>query len=100
MIRAMAVAMLWLAAVASAAETRKWTDASGKFAIEAELVQVADGKVTLKRADGELVTVPIETLSAADQAFLRARPAKPAAGEAEALRGRTDSKLKAQQPRR
>ena len=95
MTRAMAVAILWLATVASAAEPRKWTDASGKFAIEGEMVKVADGKVTLRRPSGELVTVPIEALSAADQAFLRTRTRAPAATGPKPFRGRSDAKLKA-----
>jgi len=47
---------------------RTWSDATGKFKIEAELVRVADGKVELKKADGTVVSVPLDKLSAADQA--------------------------------
>ena len=47
---------------------RTWTDTTGKFKIEAELVRVADGKVELKKADGTVVSVPLDKLSAADQA--------------------------------
>lgn len=48
---------------------RTWTDATGKFKIEAELVRVADGKVELKKTDGTTISVPLDKLSAADQAI-------------------------------
>jgi hypothetical protein len=53
-----------------AAELRTWSDASGKFRIEAELVRLAEGKVELRRKDGQTVTVPLERLSKEDQEFL------------------------------
>jgi len=56
------------AATATSKGPRTWTDATGKFKIEAELVRVADGKVELKKADGTVVSVPLDKLSAADQA--------------------------------
>ena len=54
------------AAAASAAEPelRTWRDASGSFEVEATFVGSEEGKVTLKRKDGRLVTVPLEKLSA------------------------------------
>lgn len=60
---------------ANAAETttgsvRTWSDATGKFRIEAELVKVADGKVELRRKDGQNVTVPLDKLSKDDQDYL------------------------------
>lgn len=45
-----------------------WTSASGKFKVEAEFVQLKDGKVQLKRDDtGDLVWVELEKLSDVDQ---------------------------------
>lgn len=52
------------------AEIRTWTDASGQHKIEAELVGVQAGKVTLKRADGTVLTLALNQLSAPDQALL------------------------------
>jgi hypothetical protein len=52
------------------AEIRTWTDASGQHKIEAELVGVQAGKVTLKRANGTVITLTVNQLSAADQALL------------------------------
>ena len=60
------------------AEVRKWTSSDGKYVIEAELVEADDDVVTLKKADGKTVKVPVEKLSEADQKFL-AELDKPAA---------------------
>ena len=57
-------------AIARAA-TRTWTDASGSFKVEATLVGVEDGKVQLRKTDGTTIAVPIDKLSAADQAIVR-----------------------------
>lgn len=57
------------------ADLRTWTDSTGKFSLEARLVRVAAGQVTLQRVDRTLVTLPFERLSAADQKFLRSGPA-------------------------
>jgi outer membrane protein assembly factor BamB len=80
---------------------RFWTDATGKFRIRASLEAFEDDQVTLRREDGEVVTVPLERLSAMDRRFLeRARRtgepappptrqpgAEPAAGEWPSFRG-------------
>ena len=49
---------------------RTWTDASGRFQIEAEMVEVKDGQMTLKKADGSTVTLPIDKLSEADRDYI------------------------------
>lgn len=62
----------WLAAgpsVASAART--WTDSSGKYTLEAELVAFSHGTVVLQRADHELVAISIEALSDKDREYLK-----------------------------
>ena len=51
-------------------QPRTWTDAGGKHKIRASLVEVADGKVRLRRSDGTIIGVPIEKLSEADQKWL------------------------------
>lgn len=74
-----------LAAVIWPAKAREWTDASGAFKIDAELVAVRNGKVILEKKDGSLLTVPLERLSAKDQDFLKAKDApapQPAAAAA------------------
>ncbi len=56
----------------TAAKVRTWRDVTGRLSVEAELVEVKDGRVTLKRtADGKLATIPLERLSWADQQFLK-----------------------------
>jgi hypothetical protein len=39
---------------------RKWSDATGKFSVEAELVEVKAGKVVLRKAGGSEITVSVE----------------------------------------
>ena len=71
---------VWMVGTAAPTWARKWTDSSGKHTIEAELVDVVDGTVRLKRADGKVISLPLEKLSAADQQFL-AKPAGDSADE-------------------
>ena len=49
---------------------RTWTDASGKFSVEADLVDVRSGRITLLKADGRVVNVPVQRLSDDDLAHL------------------------------
>lgn len=66
---------------------REWTDATGKFKTEAELVKVEEGVVFLKKqSDGATIQVPLARLSAADQAYLHS-PASPAPGLAASGKG-------------
>lgn len=50
---------------------RVWTDSSGKFSVNAQLVDYANGKLHLKREDGTIVRVPFEKISFADRDHLR-----------------------------
>jgi hypothetical protein len=73
-------------AESSAAETRTWRDATGKFEIQAEFVQAKSGWVQLKKADGALLPLRIEKLSLLDQAHiarLQSEEGEPEAAEAE-----------------
>ncbi|MEK6238929.1 MAG: SHD1 domain-containing protein, partial [Planctomycetales bacterium] len=56
---------------------RTWTDKSGKFSLEAEFIELKDGKVRLKKPDGKTFSIPLDKLSDADQAYARAQ-AEPA----------------------
>jgi hypothetical protein len=51
----------------AAGVTRTWTDKTGKHKVEAALVAVEDGNVTLRKADDKTITIPLEKLSEADQ---------------------------------
>ncbi|WP_161604702.1 pectate lyase [Roseiconus nitratireducens] len=59
----------------STSQSRTWHDRTGKFSIEAELIQVQDAIAKLRRADGKIVTVPIDQLSDADQQILKSTSA-------------------------
>lgn len=50
-----------------AAESRQWSDATGKFKIKAEFVSLENGTVTLKKEDGEEIEIELKKLSIADQ---------------------------------
>ncbi len=65
--------------VVSIASGRTWTDRTGKFSVEGELVEVKAASVVLKTLDGRTIDVPIAKLSDEDRAFVLARkaPAKP-----------------------
>ncbi|MBN2476765.1 MAG: hypothetical protein JXB62_19300 [Pirellulales bacterium] len=52
-------------------ETRTWTDLSGKYQVEAELVSFNDGVVRLKRSDGRCCRILLGQLSLADQSVVR-----------------------------
>ena len=72
-----------LTAAGPAAWARKWTSSDGRFSVEAELVDFADGQVTLKKPGGETVSVPLSRLSVADRQFVVAAtktPKPPAKG--------------------
>lgn len=52
---------------AGQAASRMWTDVTGKFKIEAELVEVAGGAARLKKAGGDVISVPLARLSEEDR---------------------------------
>ena len=54
------------------AELRQWTDTTGKFQIDAKFVEFVGNQVTLQRADGSMLNVPLSRLSSKDRAFVRA----------------------------
>ena len=49
---------------------RQWTDASGKYHIEARFVSYADGTVRLQKADGRYYRIKFDRLGAADRDFV------------------------------
>ena len=52
------------------AGARTWTDATGRFQVEAELVEIKEGKAQLKTAGGSVIAVPLERLSSADGEYV------------------------------
>jgi hypothetical protein len=63
--------VLIAALCANDALARKWTDSTGRFSVEADFVELVDGQVALKKADGQSIRLPVERLSEADQQHVR-----------------------------
>lgn len=81
MARTFAVCVLLSAALLPKASVgRSWTDSSGAYQIQAELVAFNATHVVLKKRSRDLVAFPIEKLSTADREYLKSQPAAPAAG--------------------
>ncbi|HEX3598884.1 MAG TPA: SHD1 domain-containing protein [Lacipirellulaceae bacterium] len=57
---------------------RTWTDKTGHYKIDADLIAFNDKSVVLQRADHELGMVPIDALSQADQEYLKSKAASEA----------------------
>ena len=53
------------------ADVRTWIGSKGKYTIDAELVEVKEGSVRLKKADNRLVWVPLARLSLADRGYVK-----------------------------
>ena len=70
-LRLLLLPLLVLAVNSRVALAREWTDVTGKYKVEAEFGGVIAGKVRLKKASGEIVTVPLERLSEADREHIQ-----------------------------
>jgi hypothetical protein len=70
--KSIVVGSLLLATVICRAEMREWTSAKGGSSFNGEIVNVADGLVSLKNEEGKIVTVPINRLCDADQVTIAA----------------------------
>ena len=66
-----------IAAVTAVATTsawgRTWTDSTGNYQVEAELIAFNDEQVVLKRTDGHLLVVPLSRISKQDQDYLQSK---------------------------
>ena len=49
---------------------RMWTDASGKYQVEARFVSFQDGTVRLQKANGRYVRIAYDLLCSVDQDFV------------------------------
>lgn len=63
--------MLMFLAIPAAPVAREWTDSTGRYRVEAALVDVQGESVRLKKQDGAIVAVPIGRLSAQDQRWVK-----------------------------
>ncbi len=74
MFRFVVATALILSCLASV-EARVWTDVSGNYTFEANLVAFNDTDLVLEKADKTLVAVDMEQLSAADQEYIKSKEA-------------------------
>jgi hypothetical protein len=66
---------------ATTAFARTWTDSTGKYKVDADLIAFNDKTVILQREDHQLGAVQIEKLSQADQEYLKSKEAEERANE-------------------
>lgn len=52
-------------------QAREWGDATGKYRVQAELVEVKDDVVKLRRADGVILSVSMKDLSKVDRDYIK-----------------------------
>ena len=71
----LALTLSCLLTARSHGQTRQWSDPAGNYTLEAELVMFNEKSVVLKRADHELVAIPLAELSDADREYLKSQPA-------------------------
>ena len=69
------------AAQAGPAAARKWTDVSGKYSIEAELIAFDDDTVIFQRPDHQLGEIALDKLSEADRKYLESQEAAELSGK-------------------
>lgn len=67
------VSLMFVAALASPAAARLWTDSTGKYTLEAQFVAASNTVVVVKRADHELVSIPLDKLSAKDREYVQSK---------------------------
>jgi len=65
--------------IPNVAIARVWTDLTGKYTIEADLIAFNESSVILQRSDHQLGQVPIDKLSQADRDYLKGKEASDAA---------------------
>ena len=75
MILALRSALIFTAAllVRGPVQARTWTDSTGKFSIDADLIAADERRAVLEVAKNRLISVDVERLSTADQEYLRAQ---------------------------
>lgn len=71
-----AVALIVCSSSLSTAAARTWTDKSGEYEVDADLVSFDDEFLVLRRGDKELAAMEIASLSDADRDYLKSDEAK------------------------
>ena len=88
---------VWVAVIlvcVSVCNARNWKSADGKYSIDAELIRQSETTVTLKKSNGQIITVPLGVLSETDRDFLKAQQPDDApapAGDEESARKTLES---------
>lgn len=70
--------VLILLSAATSAPARTWTDSTGKYSLDADLIAFNERDVVLQKADHQLISVPLDKLSDADRQFLESEDANAA----------------------
>ncbi len=70
--------LIFVLVAVAAAQARLWTDSTGKYTLEADLIGFDNTTVVLQRADHELGAVAIDRLSKEDQEYLKSQAASDA----------------------
>ncbi|MEO9591333.1 MULTISPECIES: SHD1 domain-containing protein [Rhodopirellula] len=71
--------LLWLTMVvasATNAAAKDWSDSTGHYSITGEMIAFSDSTVVLKKANSDLVAVPLEKLSKQDQEYVDTEASK------------------------
>jgi hypothetical protein len=68
--RTLPLVVVVVSLLASPVAARQWTSRAGGFSVEAELLDVKDGNVILKKTDGSQVSVPLNKLSLGDVRYI------------------------------
>jgi hypothetical protein len=76
-----AVLLCVIASLSPAFASRVWTDSTGQYMLDADLIAVNDKFVVLQRADHELVMLTLDSLSDDDRNYLASSEVNKAAGE-------------------
>jgi hypothetical protein len=71
-----------LIGLAPLVEGRTWSDSTGNYRVEADMVAYNDSHVVLKKKNHQLVAVPIDKLSSEDRAYLESKEAADEAHQA------------------
>jgi len=70
------------------AESRTWTDSSGKHTVDAEFVDLDGTAVRLRRPSGQVISIPLNRLCEEDREYVRQQTEQHAVDEAELERCR------------
>jgi len=58
-------------AIAGNIAKRTWTDSTGKFKVESQLLNVVDNSARLRKTNGKEITLSVDRLSPEDQSFIQ-----------------------------